>query len=500
MKINILIVALLLPLISFGIEEIEMWDYYEITLVGPKNGIPFVDVQIEATFNSGNSIKTVKGFYNGNGIYKIRYMPEKTGTWKYVTKSNNKKLNDKKGEFECVSATGDNFGKIEVDKQYHFKYNNGKPFYPFGTTSYAWTSQSDSLQELTLKTLSISPFNKIRMCVFPKTINDFTFDEPLLYAYQGTPPADWDFDRFNPVFFEHLEKRILQLRDLGIECDLIILHPYDKGRWGFDNMSDDQDDFYIKYLIARLSSFRNIWWSAANEYDAMENKQPEDWDRILKLIKAEDPYQHLRSIHNGHIFYDNANPLVTHASIQAFTWKTRDWIEQYKKPVIVDECRYEGNIKFTWGDLTPEAMTQQFWDAVTKGAYASHGETYINPDNIIWWGHGGNLYGKSVERIAFLKKIISEFPQNGLTSFNGSPIRWNRLNSVRLDEDYFLFYFGERQHGERDIELPKNKKYEIEIIDTWNMTITKVDGLHSGNTTVKLPSKPYIALRVIAKK
>lgn len=500
MKKTILIFALLLPLISLGKEEIETWDYYEITLAGPKNGNPFVDVQIEATFTLGSSVKTVKGFYNGSGIYKIRYMPENTGTWKYVTKSNSKRLNGKKGEFECVPATGNNFGKVEVDKQYHFKYNNGTSFYPFGTTSYAWTSQSDALQELTLKTLSTSPFNKIRMCVFPKTINDFVFEDPLLYAYEGTPPTDWNFDRFNPMFFEHLEKRILQLRDLGIECDLIILHPYDKGRWGFDNMSDDQDDFYIKYLIARLSSFRNIWWSAANEYDAMENKQPEDWGRILQIIKAEDPYQHLSSIHNGHTFYDNTSPLVTHASIQAFTWKTRDWIEQYKKPVIVDECRYEGNIKFTWGDLTAEAMTQQFWDAVTRGGYASHGETYLHPDNIIWWGHGGKLYGKSVERIAFLKKIIAESPRSGLTSFNASPVKWNRLNSVKLDDDYFLFYYGERQHGERDIELPENKKYEIEIIDTWEMTITKVDGLYSGKTTVKLPSKPYIALRVIAKK
>jgi len=89
---------------------------------------------------------------------------------------------------------------------------------------------------------------------------------------------------------------------------------------------------------------------------------------------------------------------------------------------------------------------------------------------------------------------------NCLISFNGSPVQWNRLNSVRLDDDYFLFYFGERQHAERDIALPENKKYEIEIIDTWNMTITKVNGLYSGNTTVKLPSKPYIALRVTAKE
>ena len=153
-------------------------------------------------------------------------------------------------------------------------------------------------------------------------------------------------------------------------------------------------------------------------------------------------------------------------------------------------------MQFTWADLTPQAMTQQFWDAITKGGYASHGETYLNPTNYIWWSQGGKLYGKSVERIAFLRKIIEECPRNGLMSFNGSPIKWNRLNSVRLDDDYFLFYYGERQHAERYIELPEDRKYKIEIIDTWEMTITKVDGIYSGVTRVELPSKPYMALRI----
>jgi hypothetical protein len=38
--------------------------------------------------------------------------------------------------------------------------------------------------------------------------------------------SDWDFTRFNPEFFRHYEKRIGQLRDLGIEADLILFNPY----------------------------------------------------------------------------------------------------------------------------------------------------------------------------------------------------------------------------------------------------------------------------------
>ena len=57
------------------------------------------------------------------------------------------------------------------------------------------------------------------------------------------------------LFFQHLEKRIDQLNRLGIEADLILFHPYDKGRWGFDAMSNEVNVRYIKYITARLASF-----------------------------------------------------------------------------------------------------------------------------------------------------------------------------------------------------------------------------------------------------
>jgi len=269
MKKIAIVLLIITPVLSFGTDKVETWDYYEVILKGPKEGNPFKDIQLKATFTSSTTRVDVNGFYNGNGIYIIRFMPGKTGVWEYVTKSNTRKLSGKKGKFECIPAAQGNHGMVEVEKKYHFRYSDGTPYYPFGTTCYAWTSQSDSLQEQTLKTLSTTPFNKVRMCVFPKTMFWKRFDNPPLYAYEGTPPNDWDFYCFNPVFFEKLEQRILQLRDMGIECDLIIFHPYDKGRWGFDSMSDDQDDFYLNYLIARLSSFRNIWWSVANEFDVL---------------------------------------------------------------------------------------------------------------------------------------------------------------------------------------------------------------------------------------
>lgn len=44
----------------------------------------------------------------------------------------------------------------------------------------------------------------------------------------------FDFTRFYPEFGDNLEKRVSQLDELGIEADVILLHPYDK--WGFSKM------------------------------------------------------------------------------------------------------------------------------------------------------------------------------------------------------------------------------------------------------------------------
>jgi hypothetical protein len=61
----------------------------------------------------------------------------------------------------------------------------------------------------------------------------------------------------------------------------------------------------------------------------------------------------MRGIHNGAVLYDHTNPLITHASIQnEDTFKAKDLRKKYKKPVIYDECRYVGNINWSWGNIT----------------------------------------------------------------------------------------------------------------------------------------------------
>jgi hypothetical protein len=518
--------------------QVEKWGAFELSLQAASAGNPFIDVTLEADFRQGDRQIHVHGFYDGDGVYKLRFMPEREGAWQYVTKSSLPALDGQTGELECIPPSKDNHGPVRVSEVTHFAFADGTPYIPVGTTCYVWNLQGDELEETTLKTLDSAPFNKMRMSVFPKRYA-FNRNEPPTYPFPGAvtqawdpalmnnylkvaPPNDWDFSQFNPEHFRRLEKRILDLQARGIEADLIIFHPYDFGAWGFDRLPAEVNDRYLHYLVARLSAFRNLWWSFANEYDLFFERQMEDWDHYMQLVQAIDPYDHLRSIHNCGTFYDHTQPWVTHCSVQSSALNRMPaWRKLYNKPVVVDECGYEGNIHMNWGDLSPEEMTMRFWLGFTNGGYVGHGETYVNPEEVLWWAKGGELIGQSPARIAFLRQIFEQAPTltpaeksdnefNDLMSPEGRQ-RWaNRRQNVERTvveggwnveacgyhgNDYYIFYFGMHQPASRNYIFHEGS-YRIDIIDTWNMTIETFAEAATGKTTVQLPCRKFMAVRI----
>ena len=502
-------------------EKIERWGLFEWRGEGKKDGNPFKDYEIKAHFKNSNEDKTVNGFYDGKGIYKVHFMPAFEGRYEFSIQGN---FTDEpvSGSFDVTAPSGNNHGSVRVCDKYHFRYADNTPYYSIGTTCYVWELQSDDLIEKTFKSLENSGFNKIRFCIFPKHY-DFNLREPRSYPYEGTPVDNsnitsenfleytgktegnkWDFYRFNPEHFEHIEKCIARLADLGIEADIIVFHPYD--RWGFSQMSRDEDIFYMQYLINRLSAYRNIWWSMANEYDVFEHKNSADWDFIGNYFKTNDPYEHLRSIHNCIDFYDHKKDWITHCSIQRqdlykTSEYTDEWREKYQKPVVLDEIAYEGNIQHGWGNITGEEMVRRFWEGALRGGYPGHGETYYNKDDILWWSHGGELHGESYKRFRFLHQIMCETPGLGLKRDASDRRNWDCVMSVPEDNElykktgYQIYYFGFMRPSFREFCFEEGIEYKAEIIDTWNMTITDA-GVHSGKFRINLPGTQFMAIRL----
>ncbi|MBI9051890.1 MAG: DUF5060 domain-containing protein [Anaerolineaceae bacterium] len=495
-------------------KKIEKWDYFELELRATAPGNPFLDITLEADFTHTDKSVRVAGFFDGEGVYKIRFMPDLEGSWHFVTHSNLDVLDNKSGSFDCVAPSEKNHGVVGVINQTNFAFSDGTPYHPVGTTCYVWNLQGEALEKKTLETLKEGPFNKIRFCIYPKRYT-FNYNEPENYPFPGEvkekwnpqhqddysprPHDDWwDYDYFNPEYFQHIDDCVLALRDLGIEADLILFHPYDFGAWGFDCIPEKVNNRILKYLVARLGAFRNIWWSFANEYDLFQNKAIYEWDRYMKLVEKIDPYHHLRSIHNCRGFFDHSKSWISHCSIQSKDLSLiPKWFDEYNKPLVIDECGYEGNIDRDWGNLTGKEMVHRFWQGFSLGAYVGHGETYINPQENLWWSKGGQLQGDSTRRIAFLRKIIEEFPEIGFSLIKPtSPSFIRKTAGCGIYPEIGLHYFGVHQPSFKLINLPEDGTWQIDIIDTWEMTITNAGSNFSGLCRVDLPGKEGIAIRI----
>ncbi len=521
MKLANVIVLFLLVAVFPSVAEpmAEQWGLFEVALNGPTNGNPFIDVQFSARFTQDDTAVNVNGFYDGNGIYRVRFMPPAQGEWHYATESSCPALAGQAGEFMVTKPSPENHGPVRVANTYHFAYADGSPYEELGTTCYAWIHQSDALQEETLKTLATAPFNKLRMCVFPKRYS-WNSNEPALYPFVGKPKTNWDFTRFNPQFFQHLDQRILDLQKLGIQADLILFHPYDGGHWGFDRMPSAADDRYLHYLVARLGAYRNVWWSLANEWDFMKEKKESDFVRFGEIISHDDPYHHLLSIHNGSKIFNNTLPWITHASIQngmavEDPGRAELYRDVYRKPVVYDEVKYEGNIPLRWGNLSAQELVFRFWNGTVAGTYVGHGETYLSSDDVLWWSKGGVLKGQSPARLEFLKTILAGAPAEGIEPVD----RWQQPQLGGQSGRYYLFYFGKDEPKSWKFSLPKaltangvaltnGMQFTADVLDTWNMTVKPVKGTFtlkkSGDyafadadgRSIKLSGNPYMAIRM----
>ncbi|WOF24281.1 DUF5605 domain-containing protein [Microbacterium betulae] len=474
---------------------VPRWGVVEVRLDGPSHGNPFVDVELDAVFRRGGRELRAGGFYDGDGAWIVRLLADEEGEWTFETRSTARSLDGVTGAFSVTAAEEGAHGPVRVDG-FHFRHADGTRYRPVGTTAYAWTHQPEALQEQTLATLEGSPFTKVRMCLFPKSYL-YNGNEPEDFPFPGSAASGFDLERFDPSHFRRLEKRIRQLGERGVEADLILFHAYD--RWGFADLGPAVDDRVLRYVVRRLSAFANVWWALANEYDLLWAKTEEDWERFARIVVEEDPHGHLRSIHNCRPFYDQTRPWVTHASVQRqdvyrTAEFTDEWRARWGKPVVIDEVGYEGDIDQGWGSLTAEELVRRSWEGAVRGGYVAHGETYLADDEVLWWSKGGVLKGSSPERLAFLDGILAEAPEGAIDPL---PSDWD-VPWGGVAERYLIGYFGFNRPRFRNLVLPGDGEWHVDVIDTWNMTVERRPGLHRGTYRVELPGRQYIAVRLVA--
>jgi len=204
---------------------------------------------------------------------------------------------------------------------------------------------------------------------------------------------------------------------------------------------------------------------------------------------------------------------VTHASIQngaAVEDPDRAVLyrDVYRKPIVFDEVKYEGDISARWGQLSAQELVLRFWSGVVAGTYVGHSEIFAHSDSS-WLAIGGELHGQSPPRLAFLRKVMEDAPDGEIDPID----KWQDERTGGKAGQYYLVYFGKEGPASWDFSLYKTglkdgDRFGVEILDTWNMTITPVPGvftakkkdayafMDAAGRSIVLPAAPYIALRI----
>jgi len=488
-------------------------------------------VDLKAVFRKDGKIWYVKGFYAGNGEYCVRFLPEETGAYQYEITG----IVSDQGEISVEPALEGRHGPVRT-KGIHLYYADGTPWIGLGTTIYAMLHQEEALIDRTMETLKNAPFTKVRLCLFPKHYN-YNHNEPAHFAFLRNEQGKWDMNHPDYAFWDAFEKRLKELDAMGIQADLILFHPYD--RWGHSSLTQQQNLLYLDYLIRRFAAYPNVWWSLANEYDLCPAKSMEDWYEIERFVAENDPYHHLLGNHNCLQPYDPQRKNITHMS-----WQTKqlsripEMQKKYGKPVLIDECCYEGTLPETWGSLSGKEMTARFWRTAAAGGYCTHGETfYPDEKEIVWWAKGGELKGESPARIAFLRSVLESLPgplcyrPEGLvkmaelseeqiqqllkapvTQDNLFPVTMARMGKLEMSRfaamepcvtgrcgpeetpDALLWYLDFNCCCRYEIKLPETGSYRVEILDTWNMTRETVMTGAAGKQEIHLPGREWMAI------
>lgn len=108
-------------------QPVQRWGIFETQLAGPSAGTPYINVTFGADFQFGNRTLSVNGFYDGDGVYRLRFMPDAEGEWSFTTRSNRPELHRRTGRFLCVAPSAENHGPVIVRNTWHFAYADGAP-------------------------------------------------------------------------------------------------------------------------------------------------------------------------------------------------------------------------------------------------------------------------------------------------------------------------------------------------------------------------------------
>lgn len=289
----------------------------------------FTDVELLVDYTSPSGRKIAfRGFFDGDGkgggdkstgnVWKMRFMPDEVGTWKYAWR-----WSDGSGSGEgSFESTAENAGKgiikAYAENPYWFAYNGTEPVWlkSYYETGHGGIAQDfDWMTENVFQPLLDHGYNHLQvnwlmsLCCYEQ------------YYRDGPPPSTLDLDLYengkasstmNLNVWQLMERRLAWLndRDVGVHMFLGFDGSRNDGpRW--EDLSEAEKDFYVRYSVARLAPFANIaGWNFV--WEVTGNRESHELG-LARLLAKYDVFDHLRT-------YEDEMPRNHHYDEDVYTF------------------------------------------------------------------------------------------------------------------------------------------------------------------------------------
>lgn len=276
-------------------QDASQWKKHEITFTSEKEyNNPIYDVKdfrIVFTAPSGKT-KVVRGFWDGGKAWKVRFLPDETGSWTWKSQcadDKNAGLHNQQGSFVCKpngkkDAIFQKGGLTHQAGKYYLSYADGTPFFWMACT--AWNGALKSTDEewqYYLNHRLKNNYNVIQLVTTEWRGCDKNAEG--LTAIEGT-----GYIRINPEFFKRIDQKIDEANEMGLVVSPVILWalPNGQGRHlspGY-TLPLEEAVLLAKYIVARYQGNQVIWTLGGDGryYDDQEVKWKEIGRRVFNDI------------------------------------------------------------------------------------------------------------------------------------------------------------------------------------------------------------------------
>ncbi|MGH9578775.1 MAG: DUF5060 domain-containing protein, partial [Terriglobales bacterium] len=220
----------------------EQWQPHDFELraapVPPGN--PF-DVEVRGEFRGPRGARlSVPGFYDGDGLWRIRFSAPAAGEWRMRTASPLPPLDGKTFLIRAAANTNPSVHgglRVDAERPYHFRFEDGTRFFLMGyECDWLWALDlNDAGGDAALpRTRELVDgirrhgFNYVILNVYahdtrwsPGRPHAWDFGPPALYAWEGTNEKP-DHSRLNTRFFRHYDRVIDYLHRGGVIAHIMI--------------------------------------------------------------------------------------------------------------------------------------------------------------------------------------------------------------------------------------------------------------------------------------